>query len=300
MAEVLSRAMCFIAIIIIGIVLRRVGFFKAEDFSVLSRIAIRITLPAAVITSFSGKEIDLSLLGLALLSFSGGVIYMTVGALLNKTREDKAFGILNTAGYNIGNFTLPFVQSFLGPAGVVATSLFDVGNACICLGGSHAMACLVKDGKGFDLGRLLKALVTSTTFMTYVVMVSLSVLKISLPGFVVECAGIIGSANAFVAMLMIGVGFRLEADREQLGKVAKILIPRYAIAAVLALLSWNFLPFDETVRTAVVILQFSPIGSAAPAYTGEMGGDAGLAAAVNSISILCSIPVIVSLLLVML
>ena len=110
MMEVLSRAMCFVVIIATGIILRRVGFFKAEDFSVLSRIAIRITLPAAVITSFSGKEIDLSLLGLGLVAFLGGVIYMTVGALLNKDAEDKAFGIINTAGYNIGNFTMPFVQ----------------------------------------------------------------------------------------------------------------------------------------------------------------------------------------------
>lgn len=300
MTEVLTRALCFVAIIAMGIILRRVGFFKAEDFSVLSRIAIRITLPAAVITSFAGKEIDLSLLGLCLVAFSGGVIYMIVGALLNKTREDKAFGIINTSGYNIGNFTMPFVQSFLGAGGVIATSLFDVGNACVCLGGSHAIASLVKDGKGFDLGRLLKALLSSTTFMTYMVMLILCILKISLPAFVVECAGIIGSANAFVAMLMIGVGFRLEAEKEQLGKVAKILVPRYAIAVVLALLSWNFLPFDQTVRTAVVILLFSPIASAAPAYTGELGGDAGLAAAVNSVSILCSIPIIVSLLLVLL
>lgn len=300
MTEVLSRAMCFVAIILLGIVLRRVGYFKPEDFSVLSRIAIRITLPAAVVTSFAGKEIDLSLLSLGLIGFGGGVLYMGIGWLLNKTREDKAFGILNTAGYNIGNFTLPFVQSFLGPAGVIATSLFDVGNACICLGGSHAMASLVKDGKGFDLWRLVKALLTSVTFMTYVVMVTLNLLNISLPGFVVECAGIIGSANAFVAMLMIGVGFKLEADREQLGKVAKILVPRYAVAAMLAVLCWNFLPFDATVRTAVVILLFSPIASAAPAYTGELGGDTGLSAAVNSISILCSIPIIVALLLVLL
>lgn len=297
MIEVLSRAMCFVVIIAMGIILRRVGFFKAEDFSVLSRTAIRITLPAAVITSFVGKEIDLSLLVLGLISFSAGVLYMIVGALINKNREDKAFAIINTAGYNIGNFTLPFVQSFLGPAGVVTTSLFDAGNACICLGGSHSLATLVKDGVKFDLGRLLKALLTSTTFMTYVIMVTLSVLKISLPDFVVECAGIIGAANPFIAMLMIGVGFRLEANREQLGKVAKILISRYSIALVLALLCWNFLPYDETVRTAVVILVFSPITSAGPAYTGEMGGDVGLSAAVNSISILCSIPIIVGLLL---
>lgn len=299
MEGILIKAGCYIAIIAMGIILRRVGFFKAEDFSVLSRIAIRITLPAAVITSFVGKEIDLTLLGLSIVSFGAGVIYMIVGAAVNKSREDKAFAIINTSGYNIGNFTLPFIQSFLGPAGVVTTSLFDAGNACICLGGAHSVATLVKDGSRFDFGRLLKALLTSTTFMTYLLMVTLSVLKITLPDFVVECAGIIGAANPFVAMLMIGVGFRLEANREHLGKVARILLPRYSIALVLALLCWNFLPFDHLVRTTVVILLFSPITSAGPAYTGELGGDVGLSAAVNSISILCSIPIIVGLLLVL-
>lgn len=300
MTDILIKAGCYIFIIVLGHILRRTGFFGPEAFTVLSRTAIRITLPAAVITSFAGKEIDLSLLVLGLVAFGSGVLYMFTGWLLNRSREDKAFGILNTAGYNIGNFTLPFVQSFLGPAGVITTSLFDVGNACICLGGSHAMAALVKDGKGFDLGRLAKALLTSTTFMTYVLMVTLSILKLSLPQMVVECAGIIGNANAFVAMLMIGVGFKLEANREQLGRVLKILIPRYAIAAVLALLCWYLLPFDSSVRTTVVILLFSPIASAAPAYTGELEGDVGLSSAVNSISILCSIVIIVTLLLVML
>ena len=300
MTDILIKAGCYIGIILLGHILRRTGFFGPEVFPVLSRIAIRITLPAAVITSFAGKEIDLSLLGLSLIAFGGGCLYMFIGWLLNRSREDKAFGLLNTAGYNIGNFTLPFVQSFLGPAGVVTTSLFDVGNACICLGGAHAMASLVKDGKGFDPGRLLKALLTSTTFMTYVLMVTLRLLKLQLPQPIVEYAGIIGNANAFMAMLMIGVGFKLEANPQQLRAILKVLIPRYAVAVVLALLSWNLLPFDAAVRTAVVILLFSPIASAAPAYTGDLGGDAGLAAAINSISILCSIPIIVTLLLVLL
>ena len=300
MNDILIKAGSYIAIILLGHILRRIGFFGPEAFPVLSRIAIRITLPAAVITSFSGKELDLTLLGLAIIAFGSGVLYMAIGWLLNRTREEKAFGILNTAGFNIGNFTLPFVQSFLGPAGVIATSLFDVGNACICLGGAHAVAALVKDGKDFDPLQLGKALLRSTTFMTYVLMVILSLLKLSLPRPIVECAGIIGSANAFVAMLMVGVGFKLEANREQLGRVLKILAPRYAIAALLALLCWHFLPFDAAVRTAVVILLFSPIASAAPAYTEDLGGDAGLAAAVNSISILCSIPIIIGLLLTLL
>ena len=40
MVAVLSRAACFIGIIILGYGLRRMGFFKEEDFHVLSKIVL--------------------------------------------------------------------------------------------------------------------------------------------------------------------------------------------------------------------------------------------------------------------
>ena len=36
MLDILTRAGCYIAIIVLGIVLRAAGFFKEEDFKVLS------------------------------------------------------------------------------------------------------------------------------------------------------------------------------------------------------------------------------------------------------------------------
>ena len=51
MLEVLARAACFAAVIVMGCLLRRVGFFKAGDFDVLARIVTRITLPAAIVVS---------------------------------------------------------------------------------------------------------------------------------------------------------------------------------------------------------------------------------------------------------
>ena len=62
MQEILVRAGCFVAVILLGYMLRRIGFFKAEDFKVLSKIVLKITLPAAIVYSFSGKEIDPSML----------------------------------------------------------------------------------------------------------------------------------------------------------------------------------------------------------------------------------------------
>jgi len=52
------------------------------------------------------------------------------------------------------------------------------------------------------------------------------------------------------------------------------------------------------VRQALLILAFSPIASAAPAFTAEMDGDVGLSSAVNSISIVVSIVIIVGILMV--
>ena len=56
MSEILTRAGSFVAIILLGYVLKRLGFFKQEDFTILSRITIRITLPAAIVTSFAGSR----------------------------------------------------------------------------------------------------------------------------------------------------------------------------------------------------------------------------------------------------
>lgn len=302
MQEILGRAGCFIAIIILGYVLRKINFFKEGDFTVISKIVLKITLPAAIVSSFAGKEIDIALLSLALISISQGIIYMIVMYVINVKRgkDAQAFEILNTAGSNIGNFTLPFAQSFLGPMGVITTSLFDVGNACICLGGAYGVASIVKGGGKFSPLKIIKALSKSVAFDTYIVMVFLLIFNLKLPGVVVSFAEIIASANAFMAMFMIGVGFKLSGDRSQIGSIVRVLAVRYSIAAALAVVCYMLLPFSLEVRQALVILVFSPIASAAPAFTGDLKGDVGLSSAINSISIVCSIVIIVSLLVFML
>lgn len=302
MQEILIKAGCYIAVIVLGYVLRQRGFFGPEAFGVLSKIVIKITLPCALIASSAGKPIDASLLTISALGLGGGIVYMMAGWLLTrkKGREERAFGVLNVPGYNIGTFALPFTQGFLGPVGVLTTSLFDVGNAFVCLGGSFGVARAIREGGRPDLGRILKAPLTSIPFLTHVVLVTLNLLHWNVPGPVVTFAGIVGNANAFLAMLMIGVGFRLSGNRSQYGTIAKILVTRYAIAAVLALAYYFVLPFSLEIRQALVILAFSPIGSAVPGFTAELKGDVGLSCTVNSLGIVISILIIVTLLTVML
>ena len=302
MGEILVNAGCFVAIIILGMVLRWIGFFKDGDFRVLSQIALKITLPAAVVVSFSKATLDPSLLIISILGVGCGAVYILVAFLINwgKDREQKSFDVLNLPGYNIGLFAMPFISGFLGPMGVVTTSLFDTGNAVVCLGGSYGIADGIKNGGKFSFLRVAKALLTSVPFLAYVFMIILRLLGLQLPGPLLQFADIIRGASTFVAMLMIGVGFKIAVDLTQIGKILKIVLLRYGIAAVLALVFWFLMPFGLEVRQALVLLAFSPIGAATPAFTGQLKSDVGLSSAINSICIVCSVVIMTVLLTVLL
>ena len=302
MLDILTRAGCFVAIIILGFILRRTKFFGPEAFSVLSNVVMKITLPAALIANSAGRFIDTSMLSISLIGFGCGVLYIFLGWLILRrgSREYRAQCILNLPGYNIGLFAMPFTSSFLGPVGVLTTSLFDLGNAFICNGGSYAIARAVKDGGKTDFLRVLKAPFSSIPFLAHCFTILLNLLNVTLPRPVLSLAEIISGANAFLAMLMIGVGLGASTGTGKLSTVIKILSLRFSVAVLLALAFFHLLPFSLEIRQALVILAFSPLTSTSPFYTAELKEDVGLASAINSISIVISIIIVVTLLIVML
>ena len=93
MGEILMQAFSFVAIIILGYVLRSRGFFKEEDFYVISRIVLKITLPAAIVSNFSGMSLEPSMLLISLLGLGGGVILIGTASFVvaGKSKEERAF-----------------------------------------------------------------------------------------------------------------------------------------------------------------------------------------------------------------
>lgn len=302
MADILMRAGCYVSIIILGYVLRRVGFFGPETFGVLAKIVLKITLPAAIISTSAGRALDVSLLSIVLLSLGVNGMYMVLGYLLNRKKGPSAqgFAVINFPGYNIGTFALPFTQSFLGPMGVIATNLFDVGNSFVCLGGSYCFASSIKDGTGFSLKRIGKSAVTSVALMTHFLMVALNLAGLRLPQPVLSLAELIGSANSVLAMLMLGVGMNLSGGGSRMRRIASHLAIRYSVAAVLAVMFYFLLPFGLEIRRALVILAFAPFASATPVFTEELGEDRELSATINSFSVVCSTVIIIVLLMILL
>ena len=298
MTDILLRSASYVAVMVLGYLLRHWGVLRKEDFRVLSTLVIKVTLPAAVIINFSGKQIDVSMLSLTLIGFLFASLGSLSGYLLNLrgTKEDRAFSMINYSSYNIGNFTMPFVQSFLGPTGIIVTSLFDVGNAVVCLGGAAAVANVVRKGGKLSVGKLLRAMGRSVSFLTYVTMTVLTVCHITLPATLLQWVSIPANANVFLSMLMIGVGFSSVQDPSQWRAIRRFFLGRYGLAVVLALLCWFVLPFDAEIRRTLVVIVFAPVASSNLPFTRENEGDVGLASAMSSVSILCSVICMVTLL----
>ncbi len=302
MTAVLAKALAFIGVIAMAYLLKRKGFFALKDFYLISRIVVKITLPCAIIYNFSRITLDASMLALVPLGFACNVLLVALGYLVNRrgSREDRAFGAVNLSGYNIGNFTLPFVQSFLGETGFAACSLFDTGNSLMCTGLTYSVAASIRGKEGAAGVRgMVKTLFSSVPFDSYLIMTVVALLHIRLPELFVDFAQTVGNANPFLALLMIGIGFEIRLDRSKIARLIKMLAARYGTALALCLIFVYLLPFEPEVRKALAIIAFGPVSSVATAYTGELDGDVELSSAMNSLSIVVSIVCITGLLLIL-
>ena len=90
MIETIGRILSMLALIALGYALKRIGIAKKEDFRVLTKFQIYVTLPAAIIQTFHGFKVNFSMFivpVLALLFF-----FLNCGIAIisskNNSRED--------------------------------------------------------------------------------------------------------------------------------------------------------------------------------------------------------------------
>lgn len=299
MGEIIQKALVLFGIVIFAYLLKQAPLFRGqENFEVVSRIVMYVTLPASIISNLNGTAFHPSLLLLCVFGFLCNWIYIAVSYIFGKDRDQQSFMMINMNGYNIGNFALPFITYFVQGTPILYVSMFDAGSALMVMSGNYLVARMVKDGKSQNLSgvNILKRFFSSPAVIAYVVMVTLSLFSLSLPKVLGEFVDIIGGANTFLCMFMIGLALEMRIDREKLSAISKILSLRYGVALMLAVMVYFFLPSDLMMKKILIILLFAPVASAAPMFTNWLGGDLELSAQVNSLTIIISMVIISGLL----
>ena len=293
MLDILIKAIGFIFIIIIGYIFKSKGIFQKEHARFLSFIIMNITLPCSLFSSVGHIDISSSLLMALVIGFGANILTILLGFIMakNGTLIEKAIYMINMSGYNIGTFALPFVQSFF-PSNLLAyVIMFDTGNAIMCLGGTYSVASsMVVKSKGIKIViEFIKRLLSSVPFCTYVILFIMSLLNLTLPSQLISVTSIAGNANAFLAMLMIGISLEIKLDLSQVIKIRNILIGRYGLMILISVLVFIFLPVETAAKQMIVLSLFAPISSVAPVYSYMIDSKTPVPAAVSSLSMIISI-----------
>ena len=298
--DYIFKPMSYVLVIMLGYLLKRAGFFGKDDHRLMGKIMVNITLPCTIIQAFDGFERDAKMFIIVGIGFICAfmpilLMYLTTGRVEKRLR---AYRMLNIGGYNIGCFSLPLVQAFFGNTGGVAACMFDTGNAIMMTGGAYAMtSTLLRTGgeERESVGDVLLKFVKSLPFDAYMMMILLAALGVKIPSVVFTLTRPAGQANAFVAMLMIGMMFEPAGDRALLRETARELVWRYLFAAASAALVFFCTPFELVVRQTLCIVCFAPLSSLAPIYTDRCHSDTALASFTNSVSIAVSLIVMLAL-----
>lgn len=216
-------------IVALGYLLKRRGVFQQGDARLLSRIIVNLTLPGALLSSFSAFRLVPSLLAVLAAAAAANVLLLAVSALVTRGRPGpvRALYLLNAPSYNIGTFVLPFVQSFLPPDMLLAVSMFDAGNSPFNCGGAYALTAALTGGERLTVRSVLGRMLRSVPFDTFLVILLLGLLGLRLPQPVYTVAGMFGQANAFLAMLMIGLLLEPRIPQESRSDVLRVVLLRY-------------------------------------------------------------------------
>ena len=302
MEVVLTKAFGFLFMIGMGFVLKRGGLFSLKDTDLLTRLVMKITLPMVIVSNF--RSLDLNVSFFIDIAFGFITNFLVIGLILFLTRKkqpsQRAFYIINGSGYNIGLCTMPFMQSFFEAEAIAIVCMFDVGNAIMVFGVTFTIAMMISKGKGNVSGKeVLKTLFSSMPFIAYICMITISALGIHLPSVVFDLASMVGQANTFLAMNLIGIMFEPKIEKKVLKDMGSVFVLRIVVACVFSWLIYHYLPAPLLHRQVLSIIVFSPILSIAPIYTERCGYDRSAAAVLNSLMLPLSLILMTILLIVL-
>ncbi|TPF92757.1 AEC family transporter [Bifidobacterium sp. UTBIF-78] len=297
-------------IILTGYLFRRFGLFGKRDYRILQTVEFDIVLPGAIVYSFATNPHDISLLWISVFAFFCSLLPVVLIFLTTRHRNvtDRAFLMLNGAGFNLGCFCFPVVQSFWGAGAVVPAAMFDIGNCVMVAAGTNVLTqqlLHIQPGKTLaeqhagaaptlpyvkpkdkDAKRLArralwrtigKSFFGSVPFDTYLLMIALTVFDVHVPAWIATFCQPLSNANALVSMLMVGMLMDLPQSKHDVKEVLAVVAWRIPFSIAFACAAWFLLPFSASIRAVAVICTLAPIAIFSTLFTDKVLGNAKLA-----------------------
>lgn len=299
MKEILISAFSLLFIIFLGYLFKRFGIFSKADGNRLSQIILNLTLPAAIVVNLAQLNVSFNITALIAIA-----VFFTLVQLLflrlfkgRQSQRELSFSLYMGSGFNIGNFTLPFAQSFI-PQAIPLISLFDIGNSIMLAGGTGLVVeALTGENYVFNLKAFLQKLGRSVPFMCYLVLLLLRTASIAIPEMLITVVAPIASANTFLSMFMIGLYLEFKLPHYAWLLVLKTLLLRYTIGLILVVIVY-FTPINHLMKLVLSILAVTPIPIFNVMNAVLSGSDEESVGFCSSLSFLISLPLMTALIFI--
>ncbi len=294
MASILSQSLPILTWMVAGFLFRQARILRHDDGHTMARVIINATLPALLFLSLARAELEIG--SILVLSFCGAAIPLVLQLLARLAAramrlEKPVAGVLITSTMvsNIGFFLVPFFLTFYGAEGISRLAAFDLGNSLV--GNSYAYYTATRHGtnasSAWHAG--LKRVLALPTFWANVLGISVNLLGVSLPAWLVQILEPVSKANGPLAMLTLGafIELRFSRWRPMLTAVALRIAGGWLVGQALVAI----FGLQGLARAAVAMGAAMPIGIVVLVYASMEGLDTEFAAGAISLSILAGLAV---------
>ena len=258
------------AIVVVGYVAGRLGYFEHGFDRHLSRLVINITCPALILSSSMSGELPdrryiLPLLGISILTY----VVLTAAAwvlsrILTRKVADRGVVAFALVFGNVGFMGYPVVASIFGHQAVFYAAVLNVVNtfAVFTIG-----TMMITGGEGSDRERFSKKVLYSTPMLSaYLSMLIVALGIDNIPDYVSQPLTMIGNITVPAALLIIGSSMSHLPLRALMGNLTVYGTTLFRLALLpvgvhFLCLALGFDPFVTSINTVVIAMPVATYGT---------------------------------------
>lgn len=292
MTTILLNALSIMLVLFLALLLKKIRILHQKDGALTSKMVVYLTLPATILIGVNHTKLSNIFFILMFMGLFSNLLLVFLGKFIGRkaTVEERGLYMLDLSGYNIGNFSIPFVSSFF-PAAIPFLAMFDMGNSLMVTGTTQAIVELSSGRKkhGFILQEIFGVLFRNPPFVVYIFMFILAIFGLSFPDEWLIPIRPLANANTLLSIFTIGLFMEFRLPKGKLKLVLKILTWRYLLAFILASLIYFFLPFPAIIKEILLLIFFCPMSFLHMIQAIELGNDKALAGLTISLSMFISL-----------
>ena len=292
MTTILLNALSIILVLFLALLLKKIRILHQKDGAITSKMVVYLTLPSTILIGVNHTKLSNIFFILMFMGLFSNLLLVFLGKFIGRkaTVEERGLYMFDLSGYNIGNFSIPFVSSFF-PAAIPFLAMFDMGNSLMVTGTTQAIVELSSGRKkhGFILQEIFGVLFRNPPFVVYIFMFILAIFGLSFPDEWLIPIRPLANANTLLSIFTIGLFMEFRLPKGKLKLVLKILTWRYLLAFILASLVYFFLPFPAIIKEILLLIFFCPMSFLHMIQAIELGNDKALAGLTISLSMFISL-----------